>query len=480
MRLGLTGIDAVERELIIDSAIAILQRLGMRMNGPGVLALMESHGADVDREAGIVRMPEGLVRSALETLPERLLIAGAVQEMDHVLDRRSGPFFNPAGYMAKTLDHRTGAVRPSTLRDIREGSLIMDATPEIDLMWTFATANDVPAEQRQLREYHAYLTSTSKPLVLVDRPTDFGAVTRIMDVLGDGLEGFRRRPRLGLLCAARAPLGVNGALMDATCEFARLGGPIWAFTMPMAGATSPVTLAGTLALMWAEMLGMVTVIQTAAPGAAILACCGPGILDMRAASMSLGCVENTLLGAASVAIGHHLGLPVHNSGMSTDAKHPGVQAGYEKGLKALTAALAGADQIGGGFGALDSASLFHLPMIPIDAEIAAMVRRLAGDTRIDEETIMIAAIERVGVGGSYLKERITRDRIRAGEHFYPLIGSRLSYDQWASAGRTEPDVARDRVEQILATHEAQADPTAVSRLSEDQLAALAEACDIDR
>jgi len=480
VRLGLTSIDAAERDLIIDSAIAILQRLGMRMNGPGVLALMEGHAAEVDRAAGIVRMPEGLVRSALETLPERLLIAGAAPGLDRVLDRRSGPFFNPAGYMAKTLDYRTGRVRPSTLQDVREGCAVMDATAEIDLMWTFATANDVPAEQRQLHEYHAYLTSTCKPLVLVDRPRDFAAVGRIMDVLGDGLEGFRRRPRLGLLCAARAPLGVNGALMDATCEFARLGGPIWAFTMPMAGATSPVTLAGTLALMWAEILGMVTVIQTAAPGTAILACCGPGILDMKAASMSLGSVENTLLGAASVAIGHHLGLPVHNSALASDAKHPGVQAGYEKGLKALTAALAGADQIGGGFGALESSSLFHLPMIPIDAEIAAMVRRLAGETRIDEETIMMAAIERVGVGGSYLKERITRDRVRAGEHYYPSIGSRLSYDQWIAEGRTEPDVARERVEEVLAAREAQPDPTAVSGLSQDQLAALAEACGVDR
>jgi trimethylamine--corrinoid protein Co-methyltransferase len=478
VQLGLTVIDDAERDLIIDSALRILQRVGMRMKAPPVMGLMKDAGADVDRDAGVVHMSEDLVRSALATLPERLLIAGAAPELDRVLDRRSGPFFNPAGYMAKTLDHRTGAVRPSTLRDVREGSLVMDATPEIDLMWTFATANDVPAEQRQLREYHAYLTHTSKPLVLVDRPTDFGAVTSIMDVLGDGLEGFRRRPRLGLLCAARAPLGVNGALMDAACEFARLGGPIWAFTMPMAGATSPVTLAGTLAVMWAEMLGMVTVIQTAAPGAAILACCGPGILDMRAASMSLGSVENTLLGAASVTIGHHLGLPVHNSALASDAKHPGVQAGYEKGLKAVTAALAGADQLGGGFGALESSSLFHLPMVPIDAEIAAMVRRLAGHTRIDDETIMTAAIERVGVGGSYLKERITRDRVRAGEHFYPSIGSRLSYDQWIAEGRMEPDVARDKVEEILAAHDAQPDPTAVSRLSDAQLTALADICDV--
>ena len=479
MHLGLTVIEDAERDLIIDSALTILQRVGMRMKGPVVMGLMEDAGANVDRDTGVVRMSEDLVRAALDALPERLFIAGATPERDLVLDRRSGPFFNPAGYMAKTLDYHTDTVRPSNLRDLRDGSLVMDATPEIDLMWTFATANDVPAEQRQLREYHTYLTNTSKPLVLVDRPTDFAAMKRIMDVLGGGLEGFRERPRLALLCAARAPLGVNGALIDATCEFARLGAPIWAFTMPMAGATSPVTLAGTLAIMWAEMLGLVTVVQTASPGAGIVACCGPGILDMKTASMSLGSVENTLLGAASARIGHHLGLPVHNSALASDAKHPGVQAGYEKGLKALTAGLAGADLLGGGFGALESSSLFHLPMVPIDAEIAAMVRRLTGQTRIDEESIMLEAIERVGVGGSYLKERITRDRVRAGEHFYPSIGSRLSYDQWIAEGQTEPGAARERIEEILAAHAACPDTAATSKLSHDQLAALAEICGVD-
>jgi hypothetical protein len=58
--------------------------------------------------------------------------------------------------------------------------------------------------------------------------------------------------------------------------------------------------------------------------------------------------------------------------------------------------------------------------------------------------------------------------VRAGEHFSPSIGSRLSYDQWIADGRTEPDVAREKVEEILATREAGPDPTAVSRLSDDQ------------
>jgi trimethylamine--corrinoid protein Co-methyltransferase len=363
----LSWLSASERDLIIESALAVLARVGMRMKGARALDALRERGAEVDRESGVVRMPESLVRAALAGLPDRLFIAGATPQQDLVLDRRSGPHFNPSACIAKTLDFRTGQLRPSTLQDIREGATVMDATPELDLMWTFATANDVPVERRELLEYYTYLSNTSKPLVFVDCPTETEAVRRIMEVLGGSLEGHRKRPRLGLLCAVRAPLEVNGDLLDVTCEFAQLGSPIFAYSMTMSGATSAITIGGTLAQQWAELLGMVTAVQAMAPGAAMLACCGPGILDMRTSSMSLGSPENTLMGVAAVEIGHHLGLPVHNSGLSTDAKHPGIQAGYEKGLKVLPAALTGVDLISGGFGALDSSSVWHLPMVPIDA-----------------------------------------------------------------------------------------------------------------
>jgi trimethylamine--corrinoid protein Co-methyltransferase len=474
----LTCLSSAERDLVIESALTILDRVGMRMAGARALSALEHVGAVVDWDTSIVRMPEEVVRAAVDKLPEKLLMAGATPAQDVVLDRRGGPFFNPAGCMAKTLDFRTGSVRPSNLQDLREGTVVMDATPELDVMWTFVTADDVPIERRELIEYHTYLTNTAKPLVCVDCPTEVEAVKRIMDILGDGLDGYRRRPRLSLLCAARAPLEVNGHLLNAACDFASLGTPIWTFTMPIAGATGPVTVAGTLALMWAETLGLVTAIQAAAPGAAILACCGPGILDMRTSSMSLGCLENTLMGLASIEIGHHLGLPVHNSGLATDAKYPGLQAGYEKGLKALPAALAGADIISAGFGALDTSGLFHLPMVPIDAEMAAMVRRLSAGAEITKESVMLDAIERLGVGGNYLKERITRDRIRAGEHFVPAIGSRLPYEQWAAEGRMEADVAREKVEEILAARKAQGSAEGMAFLDTDQMAALADVCGV--
>jgi trimethylamine--corrinoid protein Co-methyltransferase len=471
----LSWLSASERDLVIESALAILERVGMGMRGAQALDVLQEHGADVNRGTGVVRMPESLVRTALASLPNEMLLSGATPAQDLVFDRRTGPHFNPSACMAKTLDFRTGKLRPSVLEDIREGTLVMDATPELDLMWTFATASDVPVERRELHEYYTYLANTSKPLVFVDCPTQTGALKRIMEVLSGSLEGHRRRPRLGLLCAVRAPLEVNAELLDVTCEFARLGSPVFAYSMTMSGATAPVTIAGTLAQQWAELLGLVTVVQTVAPGTAMLVCCGPGVLDMRTSAMSLGSPENTLTAVASIEIAHHLGLPVHNSALSTDAKHPGVQAGYEKGMKLLPAVLAGVDLVSGGFGALDSSSVWHLPMVPIDAEVVRLVKRLAAGAEISSETVMLDVIERVGVGGNYLKEKVTRQRIRAGEHFYPAIGSRLPFEQWLAEGTQETDVARESVERTLAAQEAKGD---TSLLSEDQLAALAQICGV--
>jgi trimethylamine--corrinoid protein Co-methyltransferase len=471
-----TCLTPAERDLVIESALHILEHTGMRLNTPRALDALEARGAAVDRESGVVRMPAEVVHAALAALPDVLRIAGAVPERDVVFDRRSGPYFNPSACIAKTLDFRTGALRPSSLQDLREGTTVMDATPELDLLWTFATANDVPPERRELTEYHTYLVNSSKPLVIVDPPHDAGAVKRLADVLGGGLDGFRRRPRLGLLCAVRAPLEVNPRLLETTCELAAMGMPIWVYTMPMAGATAPITIAGILALMWAEILGIVTAVQAAAPGAGVLACFGPGILDMRSGSMSLGNPESTLMGVASVEIAHSLGLPAHNSALSSDAKHPGLQAGYEKGMKVLPAAMAGVDEISGGFGALDSSSVWHLPMVPIDAEIARLVRRLVSGAEVSAETVMADVIERVGIGGNYLKERVTRERVRAGEHFSPTIGSRLPFEQWIAQGRRETDVAREIVEQTLA---AAAEDGDRSRLGADTVSALDEVCGVN-
>jgi trimethylamine---corrinoid protein Co-methyltransferase len=466
----MTWLSEEDVDRVVHQALWVLEHIGMRMTGSQALASLEAAGARV--EGGCVRFPPNLVRRAIARCPRVVTMAGETMESDVVLNGEKS-FFNVSGCGAKTLDHRTGQLRPSTLTDLREGTAVLDATAELDVVWTFLTANDVERDRRELVEYYTYLTETQKPIVFVDCPTEVDAVRRIIELVADDAKAFRARPRISMLCAVHAPLDVNGALLDVTTQFASLGSPIWVYSMPISGATAPVTLAGTLALVWAEILGTITAIQTAAPGAAVIACCGPGILDMRTTTISLGCLENSIMGGASIQIGHHLGLPVHNAGLATDGKHLGVQTGYEKGLKVLAATGTGADIQSGGFGFLDACSAFYLPMIPIDAEIAAMARRMVRGIEVSPETLMGEAMVRVGIGGDFLRERETRRRIRSGEHFMPRIASRESLDRWLKEPVSEIETATSIVEDALTKRRERA-----PYLSEDVRAELAAACGV--
>jgi len=473
MRMQSKWLTEHEKTLVYEQAVTTLQRVGMRMAGTRHLPLLAAAGADVDEAAAVVRFPPEMVHRAVELTPRRLLMAGATPATDVVLDQGAGPYFSSSGCVAKTLDYRTGERRPSMLQDLREGTAVYDETPEVDVVWTFATANDVPVERRELVEYHTFLTQTAKPLVMVDCPSHIEAVKAIFDVLAGGMAAYRERPRMSVLCAAFSPLGVDGRLLDHVIELAGCGAPLWLYSMPISGATAPVTLGGTLALVWAEILGMATVVQHVHPASGIIACCGPGILDMRTTTMSLGCLENTLVGIGGTEVGHWLGIPVHNAGFSSDAKHAGIQAGYEKALKGFAAASAGADILSGGIGLIDSSNTWYMPLIPIEAEIIAMIERMLGETVVSEETLLGGMVERVGIGGSFLGETETRLRVRAGEHFMPWIAARTSFDAWKAAGRTEVDLGRERAEQLLARHAQRRPP-----LSDDQRRELATICGV--
>ncbi len=241
----------------------------------------------------------------------------------------------------------------------------------------------------------------------------------------------------------------------------------------MAGATAPVTVASTITLAVAEFLGVATALQTLAPGARLLFGPSGSTMDMRSCSVSYGSPEAGLMAAACVEVGHELGVPVTVPGMATDAKYAGIQAGYEKALKALAACAAGADVLSGGIGVIDSANTLYLPQIVIDCEIAGMIRRLLGDVTISHEEILGDMVARVGIGGHFLGEKETRRRVRAGEHFSPAISTRATYDAWKAEGRDEVAAAREQAAARLAARAGWR-----PALSDAQLDALAAVCGV--
>ena len=473
MRARTTWLSDAEQQLIIDEALAMLERVGMRMKDSRALDELAAAGAKVDRESGIVRLPPALVAEAVARCPREVLMGGATAAQDVLFADGEPSHFCSSGTGAFVLDDETGERRLSTLDDLCAATALLDAASEVDVIWTTVTANDVPLEVRELVGYHAVLTQSDKHVTFVDCPSQAEPLLRIADIVAGGADAFRERPRFSTLITAASPLTVDGAKLDFHCAVAAHGVPVQVYTVPMAGATAPVTVAGGITLSLAEFLGVATAIQSQVPGARLIFGASGSIMDMRSAGIAYAAPESSLMAVACVEVGHLLGVPVAVAGMATEAKHAGVQAGYEKALRGLSACAAGADVLSGGVGMLDSVNTLYLPQIVIDNEIAGYIRRLLGEVTISHEEILGEMVAKVGVGGHFLAEKETRRRVRAGEHFAPAISTRASYDAWKADGRDELAVAREQTAALLA---ARADWRPA--LSDDQLDALAAVCGV--
>jgi trimethylamine:corrinoid methyltransferase-like protein len=109
----------------------------------------------------------------------------------------------------------------------------------------------------------------------------------------------------------------------------------------------------------------------------------------------------------------------------------------------------------------------------VDAEVIGMIRRVLGDVDTGRDEMLLDMIERVGIGGDFLKEKETARRLRAGVHFAPVISTRQAYDQWVADGRDEVARARERMDVLFAARAERGRP-----LADDTLAELAGACGV--
>lgn len=473
MRARMTWLSEAEKEVFVVEALGLLERVGVELRGSRALPVLAEQGATVDEATGVVRFPPELVMRAVESCPRRVLLAGATPEDDVVLDDGEPAHFCSSGCAAFVLDEETGVRRLATLADLQTATALLDEVPQVDVMWTTITANDVPIDVRELVVYYAVLSESHKHVTFVDSPSQADPLLRMIDIVSGDRQAFRGRPRFSTLLTAASPLRIDGALLDFHAVTAAQGVPVEVYTVPMAGATAPVTVAGTITQGLAEFLAVNTALQALAPGARAIMGVSGSIMDMRSASISYAAPETGVMNAACVELAHYLGVPAAVPGLATDAKYAGVQDGYEKALKGLVTAGVGADVISGGVGMIDSVNTLFLPQIVLDAEIVGMIHRLLGEVDVSRDAMLMDMIERVGIGGDFLKEKMTTKRLRAGEHFMPVVSSRQAYGQWKADGRDEVARARERMDALLASRAERPRP-----LNAEQLSELAAVCGV--
>jgi trimethylamine--corrinoid protein Co-methyltransferase len=232
-------------------------------------------------------------------------------------------------------------------------------------------------------------------------------------------------------------------------DLARAGVPAEIVSMPLAGGTAPVTLAGSVTQHAAEVLAGITLHQLAGPGSPIVWGGAPAIFDMRTGGAPMGAVETAMLNLACAEVGKHLGLPTHGYLVATDSKLVDAQAGAESARSAMLGALAGINMISGA-GMLESLACFSVEKLVIDAESIASAQRLARGIEVRGESLATAMFAQTGLSGEFLQLKETRALFRQEQYLPSSV-----IDRSARGSEPPSDVftrARTRADELVSKY----------------------------
>lgn len=449
-------IDVVSNEevdLISHRALDVLARVGVTTSNQGLLQLLSEHRQDVDLEAGRVRFDPAFVEERVTMSTRELTLFARDPEQDLRLDGSTG-YLSTDGCPGDLIDLETGRRRPGTKADLEELTRVADALPQIGFMWQPVSANDTPVPVRPIHETHAQLTTTTKHIQQMTAVDGFNAagIVEMAHVVAGGADAFRARPFLSNFQCAISPLHWDEGPVDAMRVFAQAGVPVGICSMPLAAASAPVTAAGTLTVVTAEILSGLTILQTMVPGATAFFVGYPTTLDIQTGAMNPAwSYEESLMAMAANQIGRRLGFATGSTCMSTGGKRPDWQGGAQTMLISVSDALSPADMLSGA-GGVHGNSVFSHAALLLDCEVFDVAARWAGGLEISDELVALDVIEAVGPGGHFLDQAHTLERMRS--IWRDSLMDRRSWDAWEEAGRPDApvDSATARARELVASH----------------------------
>ncbi|MHB9098030.1 MAG: trimethylamine methyltransferase family protein [Syntrophales bacterium] len=447
---------------IHETALRILEEIGLRVPLPEAVELYRSAGAKIGPEPDEVRLPAAVVEAALREAPSQVSLCGRDPGQDLLLEGRR-VYAGTGGAETHVLDPETGVLRDATLADVAQLARLVDALPHIDFYIRPVEAQDVPPEKLDVNKYFASLLNTGKHVMgnvyAVERVAD---VVAMASLIAGSREALVARPIISFITSwMMSPLKINRDVTEILLEVVRQGLPAVLSSVPILGLTSPVTMAGNLALTHAEQLSGIVLAQQLRPGAPIIYGGCPGVIDMRNGTFSPGSVERQILNAAVSQMAQHIRVPNYNIGGITDSKVPDVQAGYEKGVGICLTALAGSNYIHHAAGRIRDGVAYE--QFVIDNEIIGMVKRAVRGIAVNDETLAFGEIAEVGPGGSFIDRPHTAKHLR-DELFFPVLSDRNNRAKWESMGSLDGrERALIEARRILHEHKPLAIPRDIDR-----------------
>ena len=381
-KIQLLSPDLIGR--ILGEAFELLMNPGVRV-GSAVVELLQSAGVEVrvvnnDR---VARLPEALVRKCLASAPPDFYLYSRQGEKA-VHYGGDDVHFDPGSCCVQMLDPDTLEARPSETRDLVRIVQVAEMLPQFAAQSTAVVCSDacngagkdVSNAIGDLYRLFVVLEHSDKPVVTGSfSAAGLGGMIDLLAADSGGREKLRQQPRAVFDVCPSPPLNWSEFGSHNLLDLARAGVPAELVSMPLAGGTAPVTLAGSVTQHAAESLAGIVLHQLAGPGSPIVWGGAPAIFDMRSGGAPMGAVETAMLNMACCEVGKHLGLPTHGYLVATDSKFVDAQAGAESARSAMLGALTGINMISGA-GMIESLACHSVEKLVMDAESIASAQRL--------------------------------------------------------------------------------------------------------
>jgi trimethylamine--corrinoid protein Co-methyltransferase len=348
----------------------------------------------------------------------------------------------------RCLDLDTWETRPATDDEHRQAMVIADALTNVHLadgVFFYMEREGIPPVMVMLENLVSGLRFSTKAQQFgYQKDCELFAI-QIAEALGVNLNAE---------LDSAAPLTLYRGAVQAAFRYIRAGIPIEPTVSIATGSEGPATMAGSLVLAVAMVMGWTVIAQLIKPGAPMSIQQGNGPMDMRTGNVLFGAVEGAMNCAMMNQMLRRYRIPSCSSaGFSSASKVVDYQVGYQKGMGALIDALSGGHLLifQGGSGA----ELHYHPALSIlDDDVAGWIGRFLEGVTATDETLAIDLINRIGpIPGHYLSTAHTREWWQK-EQFIPQVADLAPYPVWLKTGKQDAlALAQEKMEEILATHQ---------------------------
>jgi trimethylamine--corrinoid protein Co-methyltransferase len=435
---------------IHQASLEILALHGVRILDGETRTSLRKAGAFI-REKEWVKIPPHLVKKALNTAPERIVLSN--QRGERVMPLQEGKtYFGTGSDTIFTIDVETRERRKVRREDVGRMARLCDALSNIDFVMSMGNPQDVPRADVYLYEFAEMVSNTNKPIVFTaDTANDIDVIVEMASHIAGGKDELQEKPFLLHYAEPISPLIFPESSVQKLVRCAEYAIPVTFPSGANAGGGAPITLAGAMALANAECLGGLVIHQLTRPGAPFLYGFNVSIVDMRTAIVSYGAPEWSLTAAAQADMARYYRLPSWGFAGASDSKVVDAQAGSEAMFSVYNAMLS-RNNLVHDVGYLEFGTTSSMELIILVDEIIDMCRRFMEGIPVNETSLAMEAIKRGKAKGGFIDDDHTLQNWRQAQ-FQPKRLDRMQYDIWESSGKMDLyERLNGEAKHIMATH----------------------------